>query len=189
DHADDARERRGAADAALLKRLDERRLGVARLGRGLVALRLGVCDIEHVALRDLRQLLVLVFVVLVALLVGALLVGLEEALEGVDGARRRELEALAVGLGRERDGRRLELRVAHLARDRALPDQLVHALLVAAELARDVLRRAEAVARRADRLVRLLRVLRLRRVHARLGGDRLVAVQRDGLRPRGLHGL
>src|SRR4029079_10476563 len=51
-------------------------------------------------------------------------------------------------------------RVGHLAGDRPHPDQLVQLLLVAGELAADVLGRAETFTGRADRLVGLLRVLR-----------------------------
>jgi hypothetical protein len=51
----------------------------------------------------------------------------------------------------------------------ALPDQLVEAELVAVEVGADVLRRAEQVGR-ADRLVRLLGVLGLGGVDARLAG-------------------
>ena len=68
------------------------------------------------------------------------------------------------------------------------PDQLVQAMLVARQLALDVLRRAEHVARRMDRLVSLLRVLHLALVAARLGWNVLRAEQRRRLRARGREG-
>ena len=132
DGADDAREGRGSADAVLFERLDERCLGVTGLGRGAVALRLGIRHAQLVADGDGRQRLVRVRVGVAALLVPALLVRLEEPLEGVDGSGCRELgepararAELGRGVHRDRDGRRLVLRVGHLAGDRALPDQVV----------------------------------------------------------------
>jgi hypothetical protein len=72
-----------------------------------------------------------------ALLVATLFVRLEESLERVDGAGCGELGELPCSGDREGDRGGLVLRVGHLAGDRALPDQVVHALLVAIELARD----------------------------------------------------
>ena len=60
-------------------------------------------------------------------------------------------------------------RVGHLARDRADPDQLVEAALVGVELGAHLVGRADAIAGGTDRLVRLLRVLHLAAVRARLG--------------------
>ena len=94
DHVDDARERRRAADALLLERLDEARLGVARLRGGRVTLGLDLLEAQRVADGEHRQRLVVGLVGVAALLVAALFVGLEEALEGVDGAGCRELGAL-----------------------------------------------------------------------------------------------
>ena len=59
-------------------------------------------------------------------------------------------------------------RVGHLRGDRPLPDQVVERGLVALELAPHLVGRAEAVAGGPDRLVRLLRVLDLAVVAARL---------------------
>ena len=94
-------------------------------------------------------------------IVAAFLVDREEAVEPHDragGAQRRRLAVAAFDL--DVGGGLLELGGGHLARDRALPDQLVEPGLVALEVARDILGRAGDVGR-ADRLVRLLRVLGL----------------------------
>src|ERR1700686_384486 len=66
-------------------------------------------------------------------------------------------------------------RVAHLARDRADPDQLVEPLLVGIELVANLVGAANAIAGRTDRLVGLLCVLHLALVRAGLGGQVLLA--------------
>ena len=111
-------------------------------------------------------------------LVAALLVGEQEAAERDHGAGRRELGRAPVARGAgdaHRDG--LAARVRHLRGDRPLPDQVVDVELVRRQLAAHLVGRAELVAGGADRLVRLLRVLHLARVLARLGRDGLRAVQ------------
>src|SRR5262249_31439225 len=83
----------------------------------------------------------------------------------------------------DRDG--LTGRVLHLAGDRALPDQVIEPQLVAPEAARGyLLRGAETVTRRADRLVRLLGILHLARVGARRIRHVLAAVKLPGLLAR-----
>src|SRR5690606_1370045 len=86
-------------------------------------------------------------------------------------AAHRELCGLTACVGAEGDRRRRLRRVDHLRGDSALPDELVELERVAAQLAREARRRAEGLAGRADRLVRLLRILARRRVQARLVGD------------------
>ena len=80
--------------------------------------------------------------------------------------------------------------VVHLRGHGPLPDQLVEAALLPAELPSDRRRRPEALAGGADGLVRLLRVLHLAPVRARGGRDGLVAVERPcllaGGRDRGI---
>ncbi len=63
--------------------------------------------------------------------------------------------------GREADRHLAAARIDHLTRDRAHPDQLVEALLVAVELAAHGVGAADLVTGRPDRLVRFLRVLDL----------------------------
>ena len=93
--------------------------------------------------------------------VAAFLVDLEEAFELHDRARRAQRIELAVAPFHLDVGRRLlQLGGRHLARDRALPDQLVQPCLVAIEMAGDVLGTARDFGG-AYRLVRLLRVLGL----------------------------
>ena len=188
DRADDRGVGRRAADAALLERLDEARLGVARGRRGRVALRLELERLQLVARLQMRERALLL---LLDVVVAALLVGGEEAAErdhrpgggelGVAPGRRRRAEP-------ERDGQ--AARVGHLRGERPLPDQVVEGELVPVQLALELLRRPEGVAGGPDRLVRLLRVLDLARVLARLLRDRVGAVELDGLAPRrGQRGL
>ena len=115
-------------------------------------------------------------------LVAALLVGEHEAAERDHRAGGAELGVAAVGRLRadaHRDG--LAAGVGHLRGDRALPDQVVQGRLVALDLALHLVGGAEAVAGRADRLVRLLRVLHLPVVGARLLRHRVGAVELAGL--------
>ncbi len=95
-----------------------------------------------------------------------LLIGLEEAVETHDLPGGAEVELARRGLGENLDRGAFELRALHLAGDRALPDQVVELELIVLEMALDVFRPARHVGR-ADRLVRLLRVLRLGHVLAR----------------------
>ena len=91
----------------------------------------------------------------------------------------------SAAVGGDAHGHGLAARVRHLRGDGALPDQVVQLELVTRELAADLVRRAEAVAGRTDRLVRLLRVLHLALVPARLRGHRVGAVELAGLVARG----
>ena len=179
DRAEDRCVRRGAADAELLERAHERRLGVARRRVRLVSLRLELLELDRVALRHVRQAAFVVFALGHALVrVAALLVGGEEAAECDHRAGGAELRLLARRGGAgdaERDG--LAGGVLHLRGDRADPDQLVQRELVTVQLACQLLRRSKRVAGRPDRLMRLLRVLHLALVAARLLRDVLVAVQ------------
>ncbi len=181
----DRRVRRRSSDAQLFERLDQARLGVAGGRLRAVALSLQRGGAERVVLGETRQA-ALGVVRLGVGLVGTLDVGAEEAGLGDRLAAGGEVGDLARG-GRARQAHRHALtdRVGHLGRDRALPDQLVEAELVGADLAPDLARRAEVVAGRADRLVRLLRVLHLPGVPAGFGRDELVAVQLADLRSGG----
>ncbi len=68
--------------------------------------------------------------------VAAFLIEPEEAVELDDGAGGAQVEQAGGDLGRDVDGGALELGRFHLARHRALPDQLVELGLVGIELAR-----------------------------------------------------
>src|SRR5207253_5187716 len=160
------------ADAQLLECPHERRLGVAGRWARLVALWLEPAQLDRVALREVRQAALLVALLRGAIVVAPFLVGGEEAAERDHRAGGPELHSLAgARLGRDpqRDG--LPLRVLHLGGDRPHPDQLVERVLVRRELRAHILRRAEAVARGANRLVRLLRVLDLPLAAARPARD------------------
>ena len=184
DGAEDRGVRRRAADAALLQRPDQGRLGVA--GRRLTSrgrparatARRAASPWRSCGSRRSRSSSSSRRVVVAALLVGG-----EEAAEGDDRAGGRELGVAAVRGRRaepHRDG--LAAGVGHLRGDGALPDQLVERELVAAELAGQLSGRAERVTGRADRLVRLLRVLDLALVAARHVRHVLRAVDLAGLR-------
>ena len=117
--------------------------------------------LRHVG-QDGAGLVVLVLVVL------ALVIERKEAAELHDRPGGAQLHGLVAAGDVDRD--LVEHGAFHLAGDRALPDQLIEAELVPVEVGRDVLRRAEEI-RRADRLVRFLGVLGLRRIDARAGRD------------------
>ena len=145
---------RGSADAVLLHRADQRRVGVAHGRLREMLLRREAVKRHDLPLDERRQLGRL----LLALIVAGLLIQ-----RGV----ARELEV--AGAGAEIVAVRLDLdadavvdRVRHLAREKTAPDQAVQAVLLAGEVALDALRR-QLDARRADRLVRVLR--------ARLGAE------------------
>ena len=70
--------------------------------------------------------------------VAALLVELEEAVELEDAAGRPQLQHAGRHLGGDVDGGALDLGGFHLARHRALPDQLVELRLIGIELAAHV---------------------------------------------------
>ncbi len=187
DRAHDRGVRRRAADAALLERLHERGLGVARRRVRRVALGVEAQGGERVADGERRETALGVVAVPVRVVVDRLLVRREEAAEGDHGAGHRELRVATVGRdGAETDRRGLAPGVGHLRGDGALPDEVVEREVVAAQLAGDLRRRTEHVARRADRLVRLLGVLHLAVVAARHLGHVVAAVELSGLRARGV---
>ena len=111
--------------------------------------------------------------VVLGLVVLALVVEREEARELHDRAGGAQLHGLVAGGDIDRD--LVEHGAFHLAGDGALPDQLVEAELVLIQVLRHVLRQAEEVGR-ADRFVRFLGVLGLRRVDARLRRHVVLAV-------------
>ena len=147
-----------------------------------VALRLEPAGRDAVALGGVRQP-PLVVVARCLRLVAALLVRGEEAAERDHCPRGAELDAQAdrrLSGDPQRD--RLTLCVLHLRGDGAHPDQFVQPELVTAQPRLG--RRAEPVAGRTDRLVRLLRVLDLALVDARLLREVFVTEQLAYLRPR-----
>jgi hypothetical protein len=181
DGADDAGVRRGPADLPVLQLLDQRGLGVAGRRAGGVLGRGQPQHVERVGLGQRRQ--PALPVVAVAGVVGVLDVGLEESVEVDDLAGRAELGPLVRGRGaRDPDRDRLAGGVLHLRGDGALPDQLVQPALVRGQTVPGHLGRgAEAVAGRADGLVRLLGVLDLAGVDARGVRDVIASVQLGGL--------
>ena len=165
DRLQDRGVRAGPADAELLEGLDERRLGVARRGLGRVALHLEGETLERLTLADRRQ---------ERLLIRQLGVGIVASFD-VRAQIPGEVDRLPAHLERrpaalDRDRHAPAARVRHLARHRALPDQLEEAELLRRELSLERLRQLERVAGRPDRLVGLLGVLDLRLVDPGLAG-------------------
>ena len=179
---DDRRIRRGSTDAEILEALDERRLGEACRRLCLVTGRIECVRNDSVACGHLRQDTLLVLERFVRI-IGSLDVRTQEPGE-LDGAAGRSEHRIAGVAGRRRqaDLHRLAACVGHLRRNRALPDQFVQAQLGGIELPLDLVRRAETVACRADRLVRLLGVLDLVGVVARSVGQVVLAVLLQDLR-------
>src|SRR6266849_5625355 len=161
-HLDDRGIGGRAADAELLELLHQARLAVARRRLGEVLLRVDGAAAERLTFLDRRQAPVLLVPFDVVLV---LAVEREEAVELDGRAGGAELQLLVrrgdVNRDLVDDGRR------HLARHGTLPDELVELALVGLEIAGDLLGAAEHVGR-PDRLMRLLRVLRLGLVDARL---------------------
>ena len=150
-----------AADAALLHRTDERRLGIARGRLGEVLRGVELFDRERVALVKPRQRLARVALLFV---VRALLVDRGKARERDRVAGCAEHLSLAHDVRRDR----VQDRVRHLAGDKARPDQLIQLVLVGRQVLADLIRQELDVGR-ADGLVRVLRVS-LGLEHARPAG-------------------
>ena len=121
----------------------------------------------------------------------ALFIGGHEALEGNNGSRRCELcrtVAFEPGYLDFRGGGR-HLGVLHLRGDGSLPDQVIELKSPAEDDARHLRWALEHLAGWANRLVRLLRVLRLAGVDAWSIGNHLFAKHLGGLRPCCRYGL
>src|SRR6185437_9469556 len=150
------------ADAELFELLDEARLAVARRRLCEMLLGLDLAALERLALLQGRQ--APPFLILLGI-VDILAIEREITVEG-DGRAIGAQHDLAVGRA-DIDRNLIDERGCHLARDRALPDQLVKPALLVVEIARDRGWSLEHVGR-TDGLVRFLRVLRLGAVDARL---------------------
>src|SRR5262245_10319646 len=157
-------------DAFLLERLDQRGFGVARRRFGEMLVRRERVEFQLFALLDLRQFRRALLVVFV-LLVLALFINREKAVEldhRACGAERVLLAGGYINRGLVEDGGH------HLRRDEPLPDQPVERQFVFLQIRRDAFRRAFGRGR-ADRLVRVLRVL-LRAIMNRFFGQIFFAV-------------
>ena len=158
DRLDDRRVGARAADVLFFECLDERRLIVARRRLREVLLGQELDERKRLACRKLGQEHVLFLL--------AVRIDGEEARE----LQRRARSARDVALAcRHTDADRIEDGGRHLAGDEALPNQGVEAQLIAREVLFHHLGRV-LDARRADRLVRVLRFL-ARRVDVRFRGQ------------------
>ena len=163
---DDAGIRGGSADSAFFQGFHQAGLGVARGRFGFVAGGGDVCEIDDVALGQHRQSGSAGGTVV--LLVGAFLVGGQEAREQHDGAGGAEFGVPGVGGVRaQAHGRGGFFRIRHLRRHGAPPHELVQGEVVTGEFAGDFPRGAEVVPGGSDRFVGLLRVLRFALVDPR----------------------
>src|SRR5262249_21588878 len=151
-------------DAELFQFLDEARLAVARRRLREMLVRRDGAARQPLTVAHVRQPLPLAL--LVTGVIAIFLIEPEEAVEHDDRARRMQPD-LAARIG-DVDAHLVEQRRRHLARDRALPDQLVEAALIGVEMARDLPGLARHVGG-TNRLVRFLRVLRGAPVDAGLG--------------------
>ena len=200
DRAQDRGIGRRTTDLELLELRHQARLGVTGRGTRLVAGSVQRVGAQVLALRQVRQLRLGVVRAGLGIVI-ALDIGLEEAVEGDRAAAGHEagLRHLIETAGRrvdldraarcsiDLDRQAAALRVGHLGRDGAHPDQLVQAELLATKPRLGG--RTEGLARGTDRLVGLLRVLDLGRVHTRLVGHVLPAEELLGLRTRRIDGL
>jgi len=152
---DDAGVGRRAPDAVLLERLDQARLGKARRRLGEVLGGVDRGEFDLLAFLQRRQATVVVLVG--GLIVLVLAVGGDKAGELQGRAGRAEAVLLTGG---QIHGDLVEDRRVHLRGQRALEDHLVETELVAVEKRAHLVRRVGNRGR-ADRLVGLLRVLRL----------------------------
>ena len=176
-HLQDRRVGRGPADAELFHALDQRGFRVARRRLGEV-LRGGDRALgERLAGAHRGQALAFVVLLLVVL---ALLVERQEAVELDHRAGRAQVEQARADLRGDVDGGALELGRLHLARHRAQPDQFVELGLVGIEKFGDVARAARHVGR-AHRFVGFLRGLLLGLVGARRVRHILLAVLLDAI--------
>ena len=183
-HLDDRGIGRRPADAQFLELLDQAGLAIARRRLGEMLVRDDRAALEPLAVAHRRQAAVLVIrASFINFVVAVFLVQLQKAVEQRDRAGGVQPHPAAwVG---DVDADLVEQRRGHLARHRALPDQFVEPPLVIVEVAGDVGWTAREVGR-ADRFVRLLRVLRRAAVDARLGRQVAAAeFVRDQLARRG----
>ena len=188
DGADDRCVGRRTPNAEFLEAFDERRLREATRRRRGVPLELERAgSASSVALDEWGEATFIGIVLAVTILNLGLFVDLTEAHMSDHGARRCELNVAAVVRGcaeLQRDG--LAGAVGHLRRDGTLPDQFVRPRFGLGHLLGDLRREPERVARRPDRLVGFLRVLRLRGVVAGRVGEEVRAVALRDHRAGGL---
>ena len=170
----------GPADAVLLQRLHQRGLAVARRRLGEVLLGAQRVESHRIALAHRRQhvIAVLALAVVRALLIHRDVAGLDQG--GTVGAQQVALRP--IGAGEQVDRDRVIERVAHLRGDRALPDERVEPIKIVVDLALHV-RGRDGGRGRPYGLVRLLRVLRLCLVYARLDGYSALPYRRAATSP------
>ena len=175
---DDRCPRRGTANAFFFEALDEAGLGVAGGGSGGVRVVHPFADEDGVALGEWgkKNRIARRFCIIVRVVVGQVFVCLAVALLRDRGAARRELTGGRSRGRREFHADRHSGGVGHLRCERALPDETVERdFLLRLQLAFDLLGCTQRQCG-ANRLVCFLGVLHLRREHARLGREHVVAV-------------
>ena len=180
DRVDDRGVRAGSTDARFLEQLDQRRLRQTRGRRRVVLVGGQLVERDVLALLDVRQERLALGQRRVRV-VRTLDVGTQVTGEVDDAAVGLEHDVVLHTIGRGRLARDAQHHAApfgvrHLARHRALPDELVDLGFVVTERGTDLLDRRHGVAGGTDGLVRLLRVLDLPFVAPRFRREILVAV-------------
>ena len=170
-------------DAQLFHPFDQSGLGVARRRLGEMLLGRDRALIGVFPFGDLRQALVII--IDDRIIVAAFLIDAHEAIKQHHLAigAQHNLAVIAANI----DGGALELRGLHLRRNRALINQVINLALI-------TVRDFQALGIHhhiggPDTFMRLLRVLGLVFVHARIGGDVFIAKFRLDRIARGMHGL
>ena len=187
DGLDDAGVGGGTANTQFFEMAHQRRFGVARRRLGFVSVCGKILAAQFLAFFQRRKVL---FAVLQfgAGVVAAFDIGTKKSGEGNGVAAGRKDELLGAGGGGDFapnfELNPLSLGILHLRSQGALPNQFVDFGFVVAKLLAHHRRRPEVVASGPNRFVRLLGVLDLASVLARLGGHVVVAVKLGDLLAR-----
>ena len=187
-HRDDRGIGGRAANAEFFHLLDQAGFRIARRRLGEMLLGGDGFGGHRIVLAHRRQHAVVVVVLSGGVLVHFFAIELEEAVKGDNraiGAQHRRCRVFRLG---EVHSDLIQLCRRHLRGTGALPDQLIHPALIMRQMPRDIVRRAGDVGR-ADGFVRLLGVLGLGCVFARLGRDVIGAEAVTHMAANGVDGL
>ncbi|MBV6490296.1 MAG: hypothetical protein CNCCGFBP_00752 [Fimbriimonadaceae bacterium] len=190
DHRKDRRVGARPANPKVLQRLDQRRIGVPRGRLRFMAFRLDAKFCHQVACCKLRKRGLLLLQLLL-LRIRSLHIGQKEPRKQNPLSRSGEAKLSRVGCDFDLDARSGRVGGEHLASERAAIDQLIKVVMLLAESLKGRFQalRASLDGRRANRLVRFLRVCDLRRIAIRFGRKAIVSELPGNLLPNRLDGL